>query len=437
MSRFAFLVVLVLVSLVAPAHAQTTVTDTADEAVSAFRNGDPVYVDPDARGRVPETQEEGLERQIAQAGGGIFIAVFPEDSEAPAGVLGSRIIEGTGQDGTYAVVARNSLEAASNQLRSGEASALARDAAQGSSESQALAEFVASVERARSGAGVARGPGGSGSSGGGGFLGFLALLAVGFGALSLLKRRRVKRETQAQVADVRRVVTDDLVALGGDIRALDLDVEMPGANPEAKQRYAEAVEAYIRAEEALDRARTPEDFQPIGKELEEGRYDIAAARALLQGEQPPERRPPCFFDPRHGPSVTDVEWAPMGGEPRPVPVCAADAVRIEDGEEPTSREIVLGGQRMPYWQAPGQFAPFYAGGMFGGVGGLATGMLFGSMLSGGMYGGWGAGDAHADGGGFGGGDFGGGDFGGGDFGGGGFGGGDFGGGGGFGGGDCG
>lgn len=430
MHRLASLVVLLTLVLTVPASAQSTATSAVEGAVSAFQSGDLVYVDPDARGRLPVSQEEGLEEQISRAGGGIYIAVFPEDSEATAGELGNEIIRGTGQDGTYAVVAQNTLGADSNQLRRGEPQALARQAAQGaSSVSQGLADFVSSVEQARSGGGSTNEPGGSG--GGGGFLGIFALAALGLGAFTFMKRRRLKRETQSQVADVRRVVTDDLVALGGDIRALDLDVEMPGANPEAKARYAEAVEAYIRAEEALDRAKAPEDFQPIGKELEEGRYDIAAARALLEGQQPPERRAPCFFDPRHGPSVTDVEWAPAGGELRPVPVCAADAVRIQDGEEPRSREIELGGERMPYWQAPGQFAPFYAGGMFGGVGGLATGLLFGSMLSGSMYGGWGAGEAHADGGGFGGGDFG---SGGGDFGGG-FGGGDFGGGGGFGGGD--
>jgi hypothetical protein len=108
-------------------------------------------------------------------------------------------------------------------------------------------------------------------------------------------------------------------------------------------------------------------------------------------------------------------------------VCAADAARLEAGEEPMSREVVVGGQRMPYWQAPQQYAPFYAGGMFGGFGGFVPGLLFGSMLGGGFFGGFGGMDsAEAAGSDWGGGDFGGGDFGGGDFGGGDFGGGDFG-----------
>ena len=150
---------------------------------------------------------------------------------------------------------------------------------------------------------------------------------------------------------------------------------------------------------------------------------MASAEARLDGRAPPERRPACFFDPRHGPSVRDVEWAPPGGQAREVPACAACATRIEDGEEPESRQVLVGGRATPYWAA----GPMY-GGYFGGFfPGLLLGELFGGF--GGF--GWGApygGDAGFgdgnDGGDFdGGGDFG--DFGGGDFGGGDGGGGDF------------
>jgi hypothetical protein len=117
--------------------------------------------------------------------------------------------------------------------------------------------------------------------------------------------------------------------------------------------------------------------------------------------------------------VTDVEWAPPGGQPRAVPVCAADLQRIEDGIDPESRQVPMGGQMVPYWAAGPAYMP-WAGGFFGG--GLLPGLFLGSMLGGGlgMFGGAMADDAFAGGGGdFGGGlgDFGGGDFG--DFGGGG------------------
>ncbi|MDP9377729.1 MAG: hypothetical protein M3P40_09220, partial [Actinomycetota bacterium] len=74
MRRLASLVVLLSLALATPASAQTAVAGSVEEAVTAFRSGDPVYVDPDARGRVPESQEEGLEQQIERAGGGIYLA---------------------------------------------------------------------------------------------------------------------------------------------------------------------------------------------------------------------------------------------------------------------------------------------------------------------------------------------------------------------------
>jgi hypothetical protein len=137
---------------------------------------------------------------------------------------------------------------------------------------------------------------------------------------------------------------------------------------------------------------------------------MAVADATVEGRPVPERRPPCFFDPRHGPSTRDVEWSPDGGAPRLVPACEADAQRVERGEEPHSRQVASRGAMMPYWAA----GPMY-GGYFGG---FLAGLLIGSM-----FGGWGGGSYDAGGSG----DSGGGDFGGGDFGGGG--GGDFGGGG--------
>jgi hypothetical protein len=147
---------------------------------------------------------------------------------------------------------------------------------------------------------------------------------------------------------------------------------------------------------------------------------MAVADALADGRPPPERTPPCFFDPRHGPSSREVEWAPAGGAPRLVPACEADAQRVERGEEPQSRQVMVGGAMTPYWAAPPVF-----GGYFGG---FLPGLLLGEMLMGGWgWGGYGAGPVDTGGSGFDGGDFGGGGFGGGDFGGGG---GDFGGGGG-------
>ncbi|HEV3127654.1 MAG TPA: hypothetical protein VGY32_01650 [Solirubrobacteraceae bacterium] len=241
-----------------------------------------------------------------------------------------------------------------------------------------------------------------------------------------------KSRHEREWEEVRASAQDDLVALGDDIRTLDVDIQMPGVSDEAKQRYGQALEAYQRASDVFDRAKQPEDLAPVGETLEEGRYAMAYTKAVLEGKPPPEHRAPCFFDPRHGPSTEDVDWAPPNGSPRPVPACAADALRIKEGFDPHGRQVTVNGRPTDYWNAPGHFGP-YAGGYFNGFGGggLLQTLLVGSVLGAGLGFGaaavgdlFGDGDGDGDGGDGGdGGDFGGGDFGGGD--GGDFGGGDF------------
>jgi hypothetical protein len=185
--------------------------------------------------------------------------------------------------------------------------------------------------------------------------------------------------------EVRASAQDDLVALGEDIRGLDVDISMPGASEEAKQRYEQALQAYQRASQIFDRARRPEDLAPVSETLEEGRYAMSYAKAVLEGRPPPERRPPCFFDPRHGPSTEDVEWAPPGGTARLVPACAADAIRIREGFAPHGRQVSVNGRPTDYWNAPGHFGPMM-GGYFNGFGGgsLMSTLLMGSALGAGL-----------------------------------------------------
>jgi hypothetical protein len=236
-----------------------------------------------------------------------------------------------------------------------------------------------------------------------------------------------KSKRERQWEEVRASAQDDLVALGDDIRALDVDIQMPDVTAEAKQRYEQALEAYQRASEIFDRAKRPEDLGPVSETLEEGRYAMSASQALLEGKPVPERRPPCFFDPRHGPSTEEVQWAPPNGAPRDVPACAADALRVKEGFNPHGRQVVVDGRSTDYWNAPKHFGP-YAGGYFQGFGGgqlipalfagaaLGAGLGLGAGLIGELFddddGGFGDGDDGGggwdDGGGFdGGGDFGG------------------------------
>ena len=91
----------------------------------------------------------------------------------------------------------------------------------------------------------------------------LGVLA-GFVAIVVLVVRSVRghKRTRAQeLEDLRRTVRDDLIALGEDIRALELDLQMPGANAEAQRAYASAVEAYERANRTLGERAHPARLQ--------------------------------------------------------------------------------------------------------------------------------------------------------------------------------
>jgi hypothetical protein len=436
----ATLATLLLLALLAGPAAAVPVEQVVGELRKA-----PVYVDPEAGVGI---SQGALLGPVESADPPIFIAVLSASSVQENGGtlsgLGQAIASGVNQSGTYMVTAGRSWVAASDTIGSARAQQLARQAFRqhGDDPQAALLQWVDGVAASAQGEPAAQtsGDGGGGAGAVIATVAVLAVLAVGGGALIFGARRR-RREREAErrreLEEVKSVAQEDLVALADDIRALDLDTSMPDADPEAVRHYTEAVEQYQRAATALDRARRTEDLAPVSAALEAGRFSMASAKAILEGRPLPEHRPPCFFDPRHGPSVEDVEWAPPGGAPRMVPACAADAQRIHDGQEPEARQVLAGagGRMTPYWNAPGYYGP-WAGGYFGGfpMGGLFTGLLLGSFLGGG----WGspvyvdtggAGDGGDGGGDGGGGDWGGGDWGGGggDWGGGDFGGGDFGG----------
>ena len=88
---------------------------------------------------------------------------------------------------------------------------------------------------------------------------------------------------------------------------------------------------------------------------------MVRVQAGLAGAVPPERRVPCFFDPRHGPSSADVLWTDPGRGSRTLPACADDIARLAAGERPLARLVDYAGLRVPYWEAGAAFAPYGAG----------------------------------------------------------------------------
>lgn len=98
----------------------------------------------------------------------------------------------------------------------------------------------------------------------------VALPFVVIAILIVLRVRRGRKEQEEDWDFAQQGLRNELIALGDDIRALDVDTSMPGANALALADYEAAIAQYDRANAALDRC----DENP--------RLYVAEARAALK-----------------------------------------------------------------------------------------------------------------------------------------------------------
>jgi len=171
---------------------------------------------------------------------------------------------------------------------------------------------------------------------------------------------------------------EELAGASDAVGVLDFDVQLAGAPEAAATRFDAAIRAFMGAGEQLEQAAELRDLIAVGEALEQARYEIAGARALIAGAQPPARSAPCLFDPAHGPSAQEVPW---GHADRLIPACAQDAQRLIDGEPPQVRVITLGDRRAYYWDVPAGYGALAEGyyARFGGAQRLAA-LLAGTPL---------------------------------------------------------
>ncbi|MGW0560806.1 hypothetical protein ACWDZ4_09225 [Streptomyces sp. NPDC003016] len=410
---------------------------TGLDAVADSLRASPVYVDQRARDQLPPREAEALEEKILEAGKPVFVAVLPPSAEFPEDGLLADLRTRTGITGVYAVRLGDAFDAGADRAvmsRQAVANLTASvEPAGGIDAVTQLNTFVDdAIEQARGGA-PDTWDGAAGPSSVVGLVTFGLVLVAGCAGVMLLSRRNRQRRAareRAALEKVRVVVDEDITAFGETLDRLDFHPAEPGADDAMRADYERALDAYEKAKSIMAKAARAEDVRGVTEALEDGRFSLAVLTARREGRPLPERRPPCFFDPRHGPSTADADWAPAGGVTRRVPVCAADATRLAEGQDPMSRMVETADGRRPYWEAGPAYTP-WIGGYYGGglLPGLLMGTMLGSMLStpayadsgfGGYEGGdFSGGDFNADDFG-GGGDFGGGFGGGGDFGGGGF-----------------
>ncbi|BBH16151.1 hypothetical protein Back2_04380 [Nocardioides baekrokdamisoli] len=200
-------------------------------------------------------------------------------------------------------------------------------------------------------------------------IGILVIIAVVFVVVRVTKRRAAL-QTQQRLAiamePVKKLTFEDITALGEQLQNLDLDLTGRVLDEGARADYQRALDAYENAKQAAEVMAKPDDVGNVTSIVEDGRYAIACVQARVNNQPLPPRRPACFFDPRHGISVADVQWPMPDGQMRDVPACALDRERVMAGAAPDSRYVMRGSQRMPYWQDR-NMGP-YARGYFGNFG---------------------------------------------------------------------
>ncbi|MEW2489072.1 hypothetical protein [Streptomyces sp. NPDC048411] len=347
----------------------------------------PVYVDPQAEDQLAKADAEALAKKIEDADKPVFVAVLPEAGQFPKETVLKDVRSLTGITGVYAIRLGDGFNAGADaQVMPRSAVDNLKGAVKRSAPADVKAQLNSFVDQALQQAkGSAPSSWAESDEEGSGATGLLVaggvLVAGGAGAYALYrqsKRKKEKRE-RAELEALRVVVDEDITAFGEELDRLDFSPSEPGATDDMRQDYTHALDAYDRAKVQMAGATRPHEAQPVTETLEQGRFALATLAARRTGAPLPEHRLPCFFDPRHGPSATDVQWAPHGGTARPVPACSADAARVAAGEEPQTRMVQAGHGTQPYWNAGPAYAP-WAGGYFGGAGSMLGGLLVGTML---------------------------------------------------------
>lgn len=192
----------------------------------------------------------------------------------------------------------------------------------------------------------------------------VVLVLVGLFVLGIFARR-AKRTTHRAVdlGLVSAAADDDIKEFARELAELRRAPAIEMLSDGTRREYDKARESLDAAAAMLAKATGPAEIRNVTECLERGRYSVVCVHARLTGRRLPPRRPPCFFNPQHGPSTRDVDWAPPGGQPRPIPSCRDDADHVEVGAEPDVRTVLVGtgALSVEYWRAGSAFAGYVTG----------------------------------------------------------------------------
>lgn len=193
------------------------------------------------------------------------------------------------------------------------------------------------------------------------FIIIVAAGAAGIAAKGWRKRVATRRTQDEELEAVRRLADEDVTEFGEQLRRLDREAVGRILDEDVRVAHQTAHDCYTSAQRVVSRVTIAEDVSKVTETVATGRYALACVQAFVVGQSVPEHRVVCFFDPRHGLSVTDVLWNRPGHGPRRLPACAGDAQRIANKQAPEVRTAKLGARTLPYWSAGAAFIPYTRG----------------------------------------------------------------------------
>ncbi len=171
--------------------------------------------------------------------------------------------------------------------------------------------------------------------------------------------RRPQRGDRLDAAH--RLAEDDLTTFRERLDAMQHRLGGAVVAATVAEHHRAALAAHRLAEGRLRAAAAPDDLVAAVGVIAAGRQRLAHVEAYVTADQPPADRPPCLFDPAHGPSVVDATWTSVRYGTRRVPVCLQDTALLAAGVPPDCRRVAVEGRTVAYWEAWDVAAPYLLG----------------------------------------------------------------------------
>lgn len=349
MRRLTGLVALLVIGTALPVFAQTA-TDVADEL---DLRGYHIGVGADVT--IDEMEE------LVDSYPGFGFVALDATPDGGADLYANRVLESTSEIDTVVVLTRDEAGAAS-AVWDDDALDRAFDEAFATTGDTYLTDFrqVAAALGGESSTpgGETPGSGGEPQPSGGGFsvVWIIALAFIGYVGFRLWANSRDDEKAAGRrLGEARREIEAQVAVVANQILELSDRPDL-ASNAEATAHFRNASEVFRAAEVRLAEATTTQDLERLADDLDDARWELAAAAARLAGEEPPPRPEeahpePCFFDPTHGAGVEEATLQTAAGT-RTVKVCAADAERLRRGEHPEPRTVSVDGRAVPAPKAP-------------------------------------------------------------------------------------